>query len=567
MKTDFKKILSEKEYIENVETINPFQFEFLFIMRNGYTIPLEITFSPLFPTQLPFVYINKRQHIIPKIPHVMNNGLICFLDREGVIWNNIPESTLDFVFERVEKVLIANSPQIEYHREFSYYYGSLDPLEYVFTVSPPEDKPMEISVLTLKDKPLSFLNDNNQSKLFLGRLLKTNINRHNLNKAFYLPLDHTYSGNVPQLDRFWTNEEIIKIIKEHTNSDTFERIKEFCVNKNNYYYLIRIPLLTGDCALIGLWYKKIVHGLSKKVNPLIDETFANAFEITPLFVYRDDEETLIERGGGVNKDLNTLLIGCGSVGSDLLFLLARSGINKFTLVDNDKLRIENSYRHFLGMDKSIENISKVKLLKDEMESRYPNSNIHTLEEDALVAIEYGELNLNDYDLIIVAIGDPNTERKLNEFISKSSTPAIFTWVEAYGVGGHALMVNNGDKGCYECLIDDKLSMFPSFAGKSDVPFIKTMNGCTTSFTPYGSVDSMETAILASRLVLRYLNNEIKGNPLISWKGSSKAFEESGYQTSERYGQPIDKLMQDTYEYINSSCSICSMHPKEALRND
>lgn len=567
MKTDFKKLLSEKEYLENVETINPFQYEFLFNMRNGYTIPLEITFSPLFPTQLPFVYINKRQHIISKIPHVMNNGLICFLEREGVIWNNTPESTLDFVFERVERVLIADSPQIEYHREFSYYFGSLEQLEYVFSVFTLQEEPMEIAVLTLKDKPFSFLNENSESKVFLSRLLKTNINSHSLKKAYYIPLDHTYKGNVPQLDRFWTSEEIIQIIKEHTTSDTLEKIKEFSTNKSNYYYLIRIPLLTGDYTTIGLWYKKINHSLSKRVIPLIDETIANGFEITPLFVFRDDEATLVERGGGVKKDLNALLIGCGSVGSDLLFLLARSGIKQFTLVDDDKLKIENSYRHFLGMDKSIENTSKVKLLKEEMETRYPNSKIHTIEEDALVAIEYGDINLNDYDLIIVAIGDPNVERKLNEFILKSSTPAIFTWVEAYGIGGHALMVNNKDKGCYECLINDELIMYPAFAGRSNVPFIKNMNGCSTSFTPYGSVDSMETALLASRLVLRYLNNEVKGNPLISWKGSSKEFEENGYQTSERYRQPLETLVQDNYQYINYTCTICSMHHEEDVGND
>ncbi|WML32238.1 ThiF family adenylyltransferase [Neobacillus sp. OS1-32] len=566
MKTDFKKLLSEKEYIENVETINPFQFEFLFNMRNGYTIPLEITFSPLFPSQLPFVFINKRQHIIPKIPHVMNNGLICFLEREGVIWNNIPESTLDFVFERVEKVLIADSPKIEYHREFSYYFGSLQGIHYVFSVFTPSDYPMEISVLTLKNRPLAFLTENNESKQVLSRVLNININSRKFDKAFFIPLDLTYNGSVPERDRFWSNTDIIKLVKEHTTSDTISKIKDFAINKNNYYYLLSIPLLTGEKTIIGLWYKKINPSISKKVVPIIDESVADCFEIIPLFIFREDDSSLVERGGGVKKNINTLLIGCGSVGSDLLFLLARSGIKNFTILDNDSLNIENSYRHFLGMNKSILFKPKVELLKEEFESRYPNVEIKTLDKDALSVIDKREINLNDYDLIIVAIGDPNVERKLNEFIVKSSTPAIFTWVEAYGIGGHALMVNNRGKGCYECLIDDELNMLSAFAGKSDVPFIKSINGCATSFTPYGSIDSMETALLASRLVLRYLNNEINGNPLISWRGSSKAFEKSGYQTSERYRQPLDILMQDTYEYINSSCKICSIHPQEALSN-
>ncbi|AZK45338.1 ThiF family adenylyltransferase [Paenibacillus lentus] len=562
MNIHFQKLLLEKNYLEKVIEIDQYYYELFFELRNGYKIPLTITFSPLFPTELPKVHINERYHKIPDIPHVMNSGLVCYLDKEGVIWSDIPERTLDFIFERVEQVLISNSPQIEYHREFSYYFGTLDKIEFVFSVFTPVDEPKEISVLAIGSKPFAFLTDDKESTILLGKLLNINIKSRNLEKALYVPLDYTYEGKVPQLDRFWRNEEISKIIREHVTDTTLSKIMKFSMNKKRYFYLLRIPLMTGEKTIIGLWFEKVNQSLSKRVVPLIESNFDD-FNVTPLFVFRNDDTTLIERGGGVQKPLNVLLIGCGSIGSDLLFMLARSGIKRFTLIDNDKLKIENSYRHFLGMNKSIESKTKVKLLKEEFENRYANVKIETIENEAVDIIERGEVDLDAFDLILIAIGDPNIERRLNKLILQSSTPAIFTWVEAYGIGGHALVVNNGGKGCYECLIDSDLRMYPSFAGKSDVPFIKNMNGCAGSFTPYGSIDSMETALLASRLVLRYLDNSVEENPLVSWKGSSKIFEENGFLTSDRYKKSIDVLSQDDYDYINPSCKVCGNLKNEA----
>jgi molybdopterin/thiamine biosynthesis adenylyltransferase len=320
-------------------------------------------------------------------------------------------------------------------------------------------------------------------------------------------------------------------------------------------------LLTGKEAIFGLWYKRKGSSTSHKVNPVIDESSAEEFNIVPLLIKRIDDSTLLKRGGGLISDKKVLIIGCGSVGSDLLFLLSRSGLKNFTIVDNDKLSVENTYKHFLGMDKSLMSNFKVSLLKKELENRYPNIQINAVESEILSAIKNDKINFNDYDLIIVAIGNPNVERKLNELIHETNTPAIFTWAEAYGLGGHALMTNNKGSGCYECLINKKdLSFSSSFAGKSDVPFIKNLNGCAGSYTPYGSMDSMETALKAPRLAMRYIQNQVSGNPLLSWKGSDKSFLEEGFETSDRYKNvPFETLYHDNYDYIDPECKICSKH--------
>src|SRR5699024_9693829 len=288
---------------------------------------------------------------------------------------------------RVEQVLLSNTPQMEYHREFSYYFSTLEELNPVLSVFVPKDKLEEITVMTKDNKPYFFLGNDVQSQTLKDKLKSNGTNLYNTEKALYIPLDKTYEGDVPQLDRLWTNKEINELVNQHLNEHALSELGEFAKNKRRYYYLINLPLLTGEKTLIGLWYERIEHTVSKKVNPIIDKSVADNFYVTPLFVLRNDDATLIERGGGVKEDPKILLIGCGSIGSDLLFVLARSGIKQITLIDDENLEIENSYRHFLGMDKSFNRKSKVELLKGEFEKRYPNAQINAIKNEVLTAIE------------------------------------------------------------------------------------------------------------------------------------------------------------------------------------
>ncbi|SHH76940.1 Molybdopterin or thiamine biosynthesis adenylyltransferase [Caloranaerobacter azorensis DSM 13643] len=556
MKEKLKELLREKEYLSEItEDIEEGSFKLIFKLRNNYEIPLVITFDDFFPARLPKIRIDDTRLHIPNKPHILKNGTICYLDQEGIIWNNNPSIALDLVFERVENVLLDNNELVEYHREFNYYFATLNKLEYAVSLYASGSDIEEITVFTKRDHPFAFLKSDQESIKTLENLLERKITGQLHYKALFIPLDEPYNGPVPQQNEFWSAKEIESLIKNHVTPEKLKKVEAFSINKKNYYYLLEIPLLTGKKVTIGLWYKK-VQSYSKRSNPIIQSDLQEKFEIYPIYIYRYDDCSLIERGGGIKSGCNVLIVGCGSVGSDILFLLARSGLKNFTIVDYDKLDIVNSYRHFLGMNKAIENKKKVMLLKEEIQKRYPSIRIQAYDKDILLLIKDEIINLRDYDLAIFAIGDPNIERWLNKLVLETETPAIFTWVEAYGLGGHALLVNNGDRGCYECLIDEKLNNYASFAGRSDKPYTKNINGCSGTFTPYGGLDSMETALLASRLALRVINNQVIGNPLVSWKGNSKEFEANGYETSPRYEQSLDYLQRDSFDYINFDCKYC-----------
>ena len=140
---------------------------------------------------------------------------------------------------------------------------------------------------------------------------------------------------------------------------------------------------------------------------------------------------------------------------------------------------------------------------------------------------------------------------------------IFSWVEPLGIGGHALLILNQDKtGCYECLYtlnpEDQLDVLKnraSFAAPKQF-FGKRISCCGSTFTPYGSLDALQTAIITTRLCISALIGEEKNNPLISWKGDSTIFIQNGYKLSERYYMLNQKLIDLRYQYKSAHCKVC-----------
>jgi len=550
-----KQLLEKKIYIVEVNEIDEKIFKVAFSLRNGYIIHLIICFYYYFPARLPIILIDKEYHKEFEKPHILKDGIICYLDTEGITWNSDPNIVLDLVFERVEDVLIEKNDLLEYHREFNYYFSTLEDLESSISLIQHTDEIKEVNVYTKHDIPIAFFDNDCEPKKTLENLLGSKLLAHK-NKAVYIPLDKQYNGKIPQKNECWDLNGIIDLIKGSISSEKLNILESIRANKNNYYYLLKMSLLTGQEVIIGLWYSKNGKSSNKQINPIIHVDSADKFRVHPINIYRYDNTSLLERGGGIISEQKILLVGCGSIGSDILFLLARSGLKKFTLVDNDTLYLENSYRHFLGMNKAVQNKKKVVLLKEEIENRYPSARVETFDKDILDIVREQEINFNDYDLIIIAMGNTNIERMLNKQILETKTAAIFTSVESYGIGGHALLVNNGDKGCYECLFDDDLHNNCSFAEKSDRPYTKNVNGCSGTFTPYGGLDSMQTALTASRLALDFLQGNIKENPLVSWKGNAVKFRENGFQTSNRFDKSLDYLQGYNTDYIRSDCKLC-----------
>ncbi len=168
----------------------------------------------------------------------------------------------------------------------------------------------------------------------------------------------------------------------------------------------------------------------------------------------------------------------------------------------------------------------------------------------------------------MAIGNPTIELYLNKYFynTKNMPPVIFTWLEAYGIGGHALLTNNKNRnGCLECLftppekdIENYGKYNRSSFAKKGQEFSKAISGCGSLFTPYGSLDAIQTAILAVRLAINVLDGHEIDNPILSWKGDSQMFLENKKILSDRYRCTVEQLYENRYKYKSDLCPICRL---------
>lgn len=484
-----------------------------------------------FPFELPIICINReKQKYIPNIPHINSDGYICYLDKEGVAWSDNIEKTFDFIFERVESILFQNESIEGIHREFQYYFIQVENIEYMCSYISDGNVTRRVKVFISNTDKVKFIFDSNEP----NEDNQTNLSKAQIINAIYIPFNKCLDIYIPNKTKFWSGKEISDLIKRCVCKENIQQIRDLTKNNIQSYYILNLLLADGQTVLIGLRYdnKNNSNQLNKQNTPILD--VYDHMEITPIFIERVDDNKTLARGGAITngRDFNILVIGCGSVGSDIIFQLGRSGFKNLTIVDYDKFSEDNIYRHFLGKSREKQDKHKVTLMKKELENRYDGMNIIAYNKDIFNLLEKNELDLKKYSIVISAIGDINKERLLNKYMLKAQVPIIYSWVEAYGLGGHAVLINND--GCYNCLITDELRCEVNFAGKSDKPFVKNFGGCLGTFTPYGGLDSMQTAIITTRLVQETLMDNLRRNKVVSWKGNDKLFVENGYRVDESY---------------------------------
>jgi len=135
------------------------------------------------------------------------------------------------------------------------------------------------------------------------------------------------------------------------------------------------------------------------------------------------------------------IVGCGSGGSALASMAARSGVGRFTLVDPDALALENVGRHML----SRADVGKPKVLglKRMIEE------INPVAEVEAVCGKFEDLARKP-DLVIAATDSFACESAINDYSLRENVPAVYggCWGEASV--GEILYVVPGKTPCYEC---------------------------------------------------------------------------------------------------------------------
>ena len=251
------------------------------------------------------------------------------------------------------------------------------------------------------------------------------------------------------------------------------------------------------------------------------------------------------------------VVGCGAVGSHAIERIASLGVGHFRLVDSEMLDSSNLYRHVLGI--AHVGAPKSKGVCDAMRSRYPHIEAQARVADILAVLRDQPEFILSADLLLVALGDPTLELRLNECLG-TKKPRLHAWVEPLGLGGHVLAtgLENGP-GCFRCLFDRTeetgMANRASFA-KAGQSFQKSIAGCAGVFTPFAAIDADQTAIEAARLTARILTGKEIQNQLVSWYGDADEFERAGFALSHRAKRFQPGERKCVTDIAESACPHC-----------
>ncbi len=580
---DFEILLRDHAKIIFVEAV---EIESLPKRIDGYKKKLSKAFSCLvqagkieyellicepinFPNALPYFFLSSPEtHDFHN--HVNFNGDICFIDKSASIFINAdnPKAVLYQSIDQVIKVLKGS-----YHRdltelfeEFEGYWQSLPEITTIHCFFEPGDKVSKINfkISSSSSKKKTFRRKTTPNLCYNSTLPENygyteRFKKNQIKKGYYIPLH--IPGFPPDMDAGLTPNYVKKLYNSIKPSDRdkftqllrkAEKTKNRKEKDRTEFFIFSQIRPSRHKAMFGV----TISGRSKY--PFFLSKDIQNWNVSPINILRQNREYLVERGGA-NKsiyDISVAIIGGGAVGSRIAEQLALSGIGKLVVIDDDILSADNIHRHLLGGE-DIGN-RKAEAIYQNLSQRLPY--IKVIPEPIKREKWLEKNGLQEVDIIIDATADLTGLREMNkEFYKiKSPPPLICCWLEACGIGGHAILIDHNSNGCLECLIE-KGPQGPYFRSSFLKPYQmvgKDLTGCGGGFTPFSALDAIKTATMTSELALNYIVNN-KSACYKFWVGDSSEALREKLELSDWYNKAASMPPEiNSNDYAKPSCPVC-----------
>lgn len=432
--------------------------------------------------------------------------------------------------------------------EFMHHWGLMAPrsaANSVFCAIEPKSDVHQVESYYSKDGTLRLVTDGSievervlpEDSLFSGR-------------AIYVGLERLTS--FPRTEKKWTQKSFRDFIYSNLTRPARRRLQRLSEKLGKVPCVFGVPRNNSTWAMVGQ---------DPTGDDVQDWLSSGDGEIAPRFfvTQRLDRTFLLPRGGANKslKDCRVMLVGCGAIGCRIAEFLGASGIGYLKLVDPDKLSVENTYRHNLGLSwigKSKSLVTKVLL-----ERRFPYLRVDVTDS----ALSPSDEADSQIDIIVCATGDPCVERPLNSRLQRHGlmTAHVYAWVEPLGLGGHTVVVVPGLPGCLECLYSDpqgdgRIYNRTAFVGDpSDQSLFLNLNGCGGGHTPFSDLDAVKTAEQTCRLVLRALSDPTP--TVVSWRGQFSEYEARQLPLSPRFRAPEEALRLTGTSFHSTTCPVCA----------
>lgn len=490
---------------------------------------------------------------LPFIPHVDKKGKLCLFDLEGAIIYPKFEGLFNQCIIKAKELIedgISGKNKEDFIKEFDSYFALLNDISIAHVSLPTEKKATNIKFCEIASKSkrrknesfAAYIKRKNNVKYFASTNQKdfdTWGKKGTQKNGIYLyinPLEYIYPPNIFD----YKLDEFLNRLLSFIDFECFNKLEGKCSNKLILVFEIKQDDNTVNTCGFMIENPKF---LAKDKVQLVSFT-----RITPLSIHRLDVDYLSSRTSFlpnevVNKSI--LLIGCGSIGGYVFHDLIKSGCKNITLVDNDILKPENVFRHFLGTESTYgyKAVSLVNYAKKTL----PEINAKAISEKIEDAIIDCDLNFDDFDYIVSATGNHTLNIWLNKYLleNKILKTVFYIWNEPLDIGCHVARINIKDGNDYRDIFTinhDGILDLSSYV-KNGQAFTKTYSGCNGTFIPYGSTLSVESSILFMELYKREIDGRLSNNVIVSKKGDDYYLAKAGFSVSDRYINQKEKYLE------------------------
>ncbi len=530
---------------------------------DGSSVKLIIGFDRHFPLRIPDFLLEDNN--VFRV-HVGIDGKICLYDESAILINkDMPEQLLIDCYNQALNILNilpgTEKYALEISREFDAYWIKATKRRAVYACFEPSEVTYEEYNMLFGEKIVVAKTENEAAIMAYN-----NLNVKKKESDFYkkcLVLRLRKKSDLIKIRENYKWGEVRNYILNNltsSNKKRFERELEIKVKKTVRYILLVYEAPMGD----------IVFGFRVEFSGrrYVQLSNISTAKIEPVYVKRVDYNYLMARIEGHNaiNGKSVLLLGAGSIGGFLANNLCQMGITQIDILDKDNFYEENACRHFLGFSASVGSgvKNKADLMKVQLEKMYPYVDIDSLNYTERSAEDFllNEQKLKNYELIISALGEPTLNLEINRILYRRNikTPFLCCFNEPYGVGGHIIISNIDKNSCLQCLYTKvNASELTSFRGslvEEGQSFKKYVSGCSGAFVPYSSLDSQQTALLATRFAVKILSGEITENILVSWVGDSDLLIRNNYRVSRYYELLMNNREYEQNNFGNCHCLVC-----------
>jgi len=461
-----------------------------------------------FPATPPQVYLDKQLCLV--LPHIEMDGRFCHDVESSPIDYEQPTDAVVAVLESLKRFWILSSDTVWVTEEFqkerlSYWLRFCEkarlsnalPTPYAVRV---QLRPLEVTTegrlcayyqkgqKLRSDLMVATLGDVDPHSLASrhGWAVKTQVQGHSL----FVPI----KDNIPWTPTDWpkTLQELEFFVAQATDHE--QSVIHWIQNKSDKPNRPLMVILVQSMVCFGY---------------LISPAFVSrvtSSRIIPVVIGRADPNWALARDHGPQvlagrQGKKVLLLGCGSLGSPIAELLARSGVGELHLLDKEVFESENCGRHILGAPDI--GLSKAVALTKRLHELVPDITIKAHRAFAANWI-HNVCKPGSYDLVVDCTGESAVRVMLSHYRKHSlgACHLVHAWVEPFCAATHVVFLPYGT----DWPPDDPGSKLAAAIWPEDIQVM--LPACGAGFHPYGAADVWQSAGFTTERLLAVLDGNI-----------------------------------------------------------